>query len=175
MTDDHRPRPDSATVEQLIAEDRERLIATANRVMRDRHEAEDVVQETLAAVLKRLPDIPADKLTNYLNRSVRQNAIKRKSRRRDRPLPIEDAGSFDDGDAPRAIDPIDLEEAISSLPVTQQSVVRMKYYLGMTFGQIAQSLSISTNTAASRCRYALGKLRNTMSHDRQESSHEQED
>ncbi|MEM6470500.1 MAG: sigma-70 family RNA polymerase sigma factor [Planctomycetota bacterium] len=175
MTDDHSLRPDSATVDQLLAEDRERLITTAHRIMRDRHEAEDVVQETLAAVLKRLPDIPACKLTNYLNRSVRQNAIKKKSRRRDVPLQIHDAQTLVECDASHPVDPIDLEEALSALPMAQQSVLRMKYYFGMTFVQIAQSLSISTNTAASRSRYALRKLSKALSQERQESSHEQED
>lgn len=35
----------------------------------------------------------------------------------------------------------------------------MKYYFGMTFGQIGVSLSISSHTAASRCRYAIAKLK----------------
>lgn len=60
------------------------------------------------------------------------------------------------------VDPLDLEEAIESLPLAQQNVIRMKYYFGMTFRQIGAALSISTHTAASRCRYALTKLRDVL-------------
>lgn len=57
------------------------------------------------------------------------------------------------------VDPFDLDEAISALPLAQRNVIRMKYYFGMTFGQIGISLSISSHTAASRCRYAIAKLK----------------
>jgi len=173
VANDRSPPPDTATVEQLVAQDRERLIATANRIVRDRHEAEDVVQETLAAVWKRLPYIPADKLTNYLNRSVRQNALKRSSRRRSS-VTLEESHQLDTGNASRFLDPMDLEDAIDDLPIGQQSVLRMKYYFGMTFQQIGLSLSISSNTAASRCRYALSKLRKKLSQEGEGPGHEQE-
>jgi RNA polymerase sigma-70 factor (ECF subfamily) len=52
-----------------------------------------------------------------------------------------------------------LSAAIGELPPEQRTVVHLKLWTGMTFGQIAEALNISANTAASRYRYGLDKLR----------------
>jgi RNA polymerase sigma-70 factor (ECF subfamily) len=52
-----------------------------------------------------------------------------------------------------------IEAALRSLPTTQAEVLVMKVWGGLTFPQIAVALGISANTAASRYRYALAKLR----------------
>jgi len=44
----------------------------------------------------------------------------------------------------------------------QQAVIRMKYYAGLTFREIADVLAVSQNTAASRCRYGLAALRHAL-------------
>jgi RNA polymerase sigma-70 factor (ECF subfamily) len=49
--------------------------------------------------------------------------------------------------------------ALAALPAEQREIVVMKIDGGLTFAQIAQMLAISPNTAASRYRYALEKLR----------------
>ncbi len=160
MEQDPPPGLDAALIDHLLAQNRTQLIAIADAIVRDRHEAEDVVQDTIAATLTRLPEIAPDKVSHYLSRAVRQNALKRKSRRREYAV-LESAAAVKGIDCRNpldGLDPFDLEEAIASLPLSQQSVVRMKYYLGMTFRQIGVSLSISTHTAASRCRYAITKL-----------------
>jgi RNA polymerase sigma-70 factor (ECF subfamily) len=53
----------------------------------------------------------------------------------------------------------DLEEALKSLPPEQRVVIALKVDGGLTFAQIGEVLSVSPNTAASRYRYALEKLR----------------
>jgi RNA polymerase sigma-70 factor (ECF subfamily) len=45
------------------------------------------------------------------------------------------------------------------LPPDQRAVVNLKLWEGLTFGQIADALDIPLNTAASRYRYGLDKLR----------------
>lgn len=54
-------------------------------------------------------------------------------------------------------------EAVSAvmaeLPPEQRAVVHLKLWEGLTFDAIADTLGISPNTAASRYRYALDKLR----------------
>jgi RNA polymerase sigma-70 factor (ECF subfamily) len=52
-----------------------------------------------------------------------------------------------------------IEAALRSLPGNQAEVLVMKIWGGLTFPQIAAALQISANTAASRYRYALAKLR----------------
>lgn len=135
------------------------LLAIARSIVGDSHEAEDVVQDTLAAALPRLAQIDPDKHEAYLREAVRRNALKRKVRRREHPAPPEMLESMPTAKRHETLDALELEEAIESLPLLQQTALRMKYYTGLTFREIGIALSISSNTAASRCRYALSKLR----------------
>lgn len=57
----------------------------------------------------------------------------------------------------------EIERAIAELPNDQQQTVVLKIWGGLTFTQIGDVLSISANTAASRYRYALNKLGQTLS------------
>lgn len=52
-----------------------------------------------------------------------------------------------------------LEDALGRLPAEQQAVVHLKLWQGCTFEEIASALGLSANTAASRYRYGLEKLR----------------
>jgi len=52
-----------------------------------------------------------------------------------------------------------LSGALSELPPEQRAVVHLKLWEGLTFEQIAEALEIPQNTAASRYRYGLDKLR----------------
>lgn len=98
MAGNSPPQFDAVLFERLIAQNREALVAIANAVVRDPHEAEDIVQETIAAVWLRLPTIAPDKVNHYLSRATRQNARKRKQRRREHAAleSIIDAAQVDD-------------------------------------------------------------------------------
>jgi RNA polymerase sigma-70 factor (ECF subfamily) len=52
-----------------------------------------------------------------------------------------------------------LVQALDELPHEQRAVVHLKLWEGLTFGAVAEVLEIPLNTAASRYRYALDKLR----------------
>ena len=52
-----------------------------------------------------------------------------------------------------------LSAALGELPPDQRAVVHLKLWEGLTFEQIAELLGIPLNTAASRYRYGLDKLR----------------
>ena len=52
-----------------------------------------------------------------------------------------------------------LSAALAELPSDQRAVVHLKLWEGLTFEAIAETLEISPNTAASRYRYGLDKLR----------------
>jgi RNA polymerase sigma-70 factor (ECF subfamily) len=53
----------------------------------------------------------------------------------------------------------DLSAQLASLPAEQREVIILKVDAGLTFKQIAAVLGVSLNTAASRYRYAIEKLR----------------
>ena len=52
-----------------------------------------------------------------------------------------------------------LSAALGELPADQRAVVHLKLWEQLTFEQIAELLSIPLNTAASRYRYGIDKLR----------------
>jgi RNA polymerase sigma-70 factor, ECF subfamily len=53
----------------------------------------------------------------------------------------------------------ELAMALGELPEEQRAVVHLKLWEGLTFEEIAAALEIPPNTAASRYRYGLDKLR----------------
>lgn len=55
-----------------------------------------------------------------------------------------------------------LVKAMAGLPVEQRTVMQLKLWEELTFEEIAATQGISANTAASRYRYGLEKLRETL-------------
>ena len=53
----------------------------------------------------------------------------------------------------------ELAAALAELPEEQRTVAHLKLWGGLTFEEIATALEIPSNTAASRYRYALDKMR----------------
>jgi RNA polymerase sigma-70 factor (ECF subfamily) len=53
----------------------------------------------------------------------------------------------------------ELSKALAELPPEQRAVAHLKLWAGLTFEEIATALEIPPNTAASRYRYAIDKLR----------------
>ena len=56
----------------------------------------------------------------------------------------------------------ELAAALAGLPEEQRAVVHLKLWEELTFEEIAAALDISPNTAASRYRYGLDKLRDRL-------------
>lgn len=52
-----------------------------------------------------------------------------------------------------------VEAALARLPEPQREVLVLKVWAGLSFPQIAEALNVPQDTAASRYRYALAKLR----------------
>jgi RNA polymerase sigma-70 factor (ECF subfamily) len=55
-----------------------------------------------------------------------------------------------------------LAGALAALPPEQRAVLLLKVWEGLTFADIGEALDISPDTAASRYRYALNKLRDAL-------------
>jgi RNA polymerase sigma factor (sigma-70 family) len=97
----------------------------------------------------------------YLFASVR-NALLNEQKYRQRNVPIDtDRLWFEPPDHDHAAER-NLRRALQSLPDDQRQVVVLHIWGELTFSQVAEILSISANTAASRYRYALSKLREAM-------------
>jgi RNA polymerase sigma-70 factor (ECF subfamily) len=57
-----------------------------------------------------------------------------------------------------------IAHALASLPEEQRAVVHLKIWENLTFARIAEIMAIPANTAASRYRYAMDHLRQTLPH-----------
>ncbi|MDA1038770.1 MAG: sigma-70 family RNA polymerase sigma factor [Planctomycetota bacterium] len=64
--------------------------------------------------------------------------------------------------APVAVPDDQLQAAVAALPDAQREVVALRFHGGLTFAEIAAAMGTSLNTAASRYRYAIDKLRSLM-------------
>jgi len=119
--------------------------------------AEDVVQQVFLKLLQggsAWPQTPPA----YLFRTVRNAALNRlRDIRREVEMPEETPWLISrDG---REEEALAVRTALRDLPDEQREAIFLKIWAGMTLQEIADLLEISINTAASRYRYALEKLR----------------
>jgi RNA polymerase sigma-70 factor, ECF subfamily len=147
----------------------ERLYRAAVGMLGRREDAEDTVQEVFMAVLKAQPRLnESQDLTAYLFTALRRAAGRCAARRARGPVLCEmaldeaatSAGQVDDRSSPHSQR---LPRALLALPAEQREVIALKIDGELTFVEIAQVLGVSINTAASRYRYALEKLRTSLS------------
>jgi RNA polymerase sigma-70 factor (ECF subfamily) len=127
-------------------------------------DAEDVVQEAFVRFW-RARERAADPAA-YLFACVRRTALdwlrtrRRRTIREERAARPESTGDHLFVTAPeRAERRAAVEAALTRVPDEQRAVLVLKVWGGLTFPQIAEALDIPANTAASRYRYALGRLR----------------
>jgi RNA polymerase sigma-70 factor (ECF subfamily) len=149
-----------AEVERLYEAHGPVLLAYACTFVRSVAAAEDVVHQVFARLLGEDLMINGPPLP-YLCRAVRNAALNdRRSRAREETLG-EEVGWLEA--PPRMEDSaLAVEQAMALLPPEQREVVVLHIWGGLTFQEVAEILTISPNTAASRYRYALGRLRETM-------------
>jgi RNA polymerase sigma-70 factor (ECF subfamily) len=145
-----------------------RLLGAARTMTAASADAEDVVQDLFVELARGRTHLAtvAD-LEAYVFTMLR-NAVRRRGRRaaidRRAVLAIAEGRRAAGGFATAAADLPDdaLAAAVAALPEAQREVVALKIDAGLTFAEIAAVTGTSLNTAASRYRYALEKLRTAL-------------
>jgi RNA polymerase sigma-70 factor (ECF subfamily) len=138
-----------------------RLLRYALALTRNQHDAEDVLQTALVRIALRPRGLVAARHPwAYCLRVVRNEAIDTIRGRRSAPLmaaPLDAepgvSSLFEDQELRQAV-----RVAIRQLHPAQSEVVVLKVWEQMTFVEIAEVLSESPNTVASRYRYAMARL-----------------
>lgn len=151
------PDPDEE-VSRLYRELGPALLAYARSVAGDISEAEDALQEVFLSLVSTDRPLPREPRP-YLFRAVRNACLNRRRsaareldrRRAAAPLFTAPAGLEDVA--------LDLERALDDLAPEQREVVVLRVWAQMTIEETARLLGIPPNTAASRYRYALARLR----------------
>jgi RNA polymerase sigma-70 factor (ECF subfamily) len=133
------------------------LLAYALSLLQDRFGAEDVLHQVFAKLLQREVAINGQPL-HYLYRAIRNTAL---NYRRHHAREVELAPNGHWLESPRGMEEIGLalQSALAALPDEQREIMILRAWGEMTFEEAAAVLDISPNTAASRYRYALAKLK----------------
>jgi RNA polymerase sigma-70 factor (ECF subfamily) len=143
------------------------LVLLARQWVPDRADAEDIVQEAFVRFW-RARHRAADPVA-YLYACVKRFAWewlrgKRRRARREQAVarPELASGELFAGPSEQAERRAAIADALGRLPEAQREVVVMKIWGELSFPQIAAALAIPVDTAASRYRYALAKLRDQL-------------
>jgi len=160
-----RVSPDEELMTALYTEHYAVLLSFISRYVRDRHKAEDLVQETLLRAWKHIDHLDTEpgRTRSYLltiARNVVTNAWRAEQRR---PHLVTDQAAV--AAAPSA-DNVDqlvegwlVAEALERLSRHHRAVVRAIYYEGRGVADAARQLSVPEGTVKSRAFYAVRALR----------------
>ncbi|MGW4158898.1 SigE family RNA polymerase sigma factor [Streptomyces sp. NPDC004788] len=141
-----------------------RLVRTAQLLTGDFHEAEDLVQTTLAKVYGRWRRVPRAEIDLYVRRALVNNNLSRLRRKRvahlltpvlPEPLRHAYAGHADAVEQRTA-----LMGALADLPARQRAVMVLRYWEDLSEQEIATVLDCSIGTVKTHARRGLAALRN---------------
>ncbi|NCA83377.1 MAG: sigma-70 family RNA polymerase sigma factor [Opitutae bacterium] len=157
-------RSDSIALDWIWDAYSPRLLAFATALLCSRHDAEETMQNVFVKIARNRARLAAARsLKAYLFTMTRNEAYTLARQRGRREISV-DPQSFGlipatPADLPAPEEAAAAARLLAALPEKQREVVVLKIYEEMTFDEIARSLRISLNTAASRYRYGLEKLR----------------
>jgi RNA polymerase sigma-70 factor (ECF subfamily) len=156
-------RGDPAAFEVIVRQSADRLYAIACRILRDPDAADDAMQEALVGAWKDMGMLrDPERLEAWLNRLLIRACYRAARRERGhaeivRQIRPESPTGDDDYLSVARRDELELPYA--RLSPEHRAVVTLRYFVGLTVPEIAETLGIPAGTAASRLHYALGQLR----------------
>ena len=136
------------------------LVAYGCTLIGNRAGAEDAVQQVFLNLLKSGAAEPESPRA-YLYRAVRNAALNQR-RTASREVELNPEQAWFSAPAGALEDALALQTGLLELPAEQREVVVMHIWGEMTFEEIAAVVGMPANTAASRFRYGLAKLRERM-------------
>ena len=155
-------RREMAALEGIFCQWSEPLHNYAYALTGSPDEADDIVADTMARMARlgwRLRLVRHPKA--YLFAAIR-NGVHSRARRSQREAGLQ-------ADPPRteagSEESVVVREAVLRLPREQREVVVLRIWGGLTFEEIGRTVGVPLNTAASRYRHALGKLREALEDD----------
>ncbi len=149
-------------IEQYYRQHGPALLLFATAITGERSRAQDAIHQAFLKLLEDDKLRQAKDVKAYLFACVRNAALNdARVRGRNVALADEELAWFEPPSRDYA-EEANLRRALAELPDDQREVTVLHVWGEFTFAQIADLLSISANTAASRYRYALARLREVM-------------
>lgn len=136
-------------------------------ILRDHHQAEDALQETLVRALEHLDGVDGNHLRGWLFTVAYHQAMLVKRRQQkarlatveEQETPVSDVFPGPLLQAESQDDARRLRELLEQLPANQREVIRQRVYEGKRFREIAEAVGCPLNTALARFHEGLKKLR----------------
>ena len=145
-------------LERIVVERQDWLFRFAYMRIGIREDAEDVVQDALLSVFRRLREkTQMDSVEQYVIRAVSNACTDYFRRKPMQVVTLDKAEQVAVSEADRQIHEefLRVNRLLDSLPPEQSEIVRLKCYDDLTFKQIAELQGIPEATAKSRYRYAI--------------------
>lgn len=151
----------SDDVEVLYRKHGAALVLFATSICGDRGLAQDVVHQVFLKLIENGKLNQAVDKKAYLFACVR-NAMLNDAKIQNRSSMLEDDSAWFSPPDRDYTGEQNLRRALHALPPDQREVIVLHMWGELTFSEIGELLGISANTAASRYRYALARLRDSM-------------
>ena len=165
---------DRAAISQLIDRHTHRVRDYIRMMVKDHDVADDILQETFIKAVRVIDEgryADTGKFLSWILRIAHNLVIDHfRSQKNAKTVSESDAGynmlgtlrfaerTVEDAMISSQIEE-DVRRLVDRLPDEQREVVIMRYYLGLSFQEIADQTDVSINTALGRMRYALINLR----------------
>ena len=136
------------------------VLRTARLIVRDPDLAEDVCQETFFKSWRHISSLRDEDPAGWLNRIAANEAVSA-WRRRHRMQALRERIGLSAGSGPDVTteERIDIGRALDRLKVEDRAVVVLHYYRDLSVDDTARALGIPVDTAKSRLKAALARLR----------------
>lgn len=148
-------------IDAIFENHADKLYHYALFLSKKKESAEEILQNVLLKIIKNTSLLKKIKnLKAYLYKSIKNEFINHiKKEEKENKLPL----LFDGISKGVKIEEIlSVQEALQRLPHEQREVIILKIYQDLNFSEIAELMKISINTAASRYRYGLEKLKENL-------------
>ena len=165
---------DCTAISQLIDRHSRRVRDYIRMMVKDADVADDILQDTLIKVVRVIDEgryVDNGKFLSWVLRIAHNQVIDYfRSQKSDKTVNESEAGfdmlgtlrfserTVEDKIISEQIE-ADVRRMVEHLPDEQREVVKLRYYSGLSFQEIADQTGVSINTALGRMRYALINLR----------------
>jgi RNA polymerase sigma factor (sigma-70 family) len=164
---------DHSSLEILISRHQRKIFSYILLIVKDKHLAEDVFQDTFIKVINTLRSGAYNEEGKFLPWVMRiaHNLIIDFFRKSKRMPYVENSEEYDLFETLNLFEDTvedkmiiqqihqDVKHLVEFLPEEQKEVLKMRHYMDMSFKEIAEKTDVSINTALGRMRYALINIR----------------